>query len=1530
MSSSSEDGIIIPISPKREEGREREEIKEPMKTNQPIEINAGNINANNSNNNRSNTPGQVLNSPMTSPTLFSNGGNTNESVGHQSTNMTIGTNTSTNAIVSNSTVQSTNIQPSSFINQMLSPTIQRVATPSGNVSVASGGGGGGINISGQPSPHIMSPVLASKIPILANQMVFNSPVASSPSPSSSHPPITLPHGMIGYPTSQMTNQEQASVSGSFGNLGSTSMNTGGNVNNGTSAVIPGPSANTNSNTSVSGSGSGAAMGSGMNSGLPVIQPMPANLVAHIQQQQQQRMELQDAFQYLDRVKSEFADQPDVYGKFLQIMREFKANTIDANGVIFRVVTLFKGHSSLIQGFNAFLPKTHHIDPSVAESGILPPHILAAVGISQSGSSSSGIGTLQQLSPPANVLSNTPSTALGASSGMYQNWNASATNTSGIDHQQKIPLPSQQTQTMMNASSVASASMHQQQSLYSQNPNSGMYYPQGYGTGIQQPSQSVTPQRSANLAPIQPFVRGGQPMPLSSGTMGTAPMPPSIGSMGSGGNGMGGVGGSNNGAINQPSTASNLPNSNPQFNRAIGYVKKIKHRFSNEPEVYKSFLGALHSYHKEQKSIHEVYDQVAQLFKDNQDLLEEFLQFLPEQDASNLLKSGGGVITSIPGGASIGIGGIGNNISTLSSASAKDRHKRQISTRAMKRIKQQQNQVNSYQISNQTVSSYQKNAEESDFFDQVKKHLGDRHVYAEFLKVLNLFSQDIIKLSDLVNLVHGFIGGVPELFNWFKKYVGYKDGLSCLADLEAPIVPNVYPELNLDTCSSKGSYRILPKNYKLPEATGRTILCEEVLNDRMVSCPSFNSEDGTFIGSKKNQYEEALFRCEDERFEMDLLIEQNMATISVLEPIARKIDMMSDEERIAFNLDNRLGGSSTIIYYKSIKSIYGDKADEIMEGLSNNSATAVPIVLKRLKQKNEEWKRIQRDWNKIWREIHLKNYYKSLDHLGIEFRANDKKNFNIKYLINEIESKALEISKKQVHLQYDLSFSSSSTHPKESFLTINSINKGVSGGNGSGGAGSMIGELESFYDNLSELVKLSGKQNISSTIDRRNVYKFLDSFIRDFFSLEKKKQGKKCKIMTSISMINGNVRMTDIDNNRNESDNGNDSNSSSSPSTTNSNSDNESTKRMIKKKTLPIQMKYIPRILYTNNNVFALIRLIVTAMERLEKMKSNSKLMDGKSYFQEKTNIIASFLDLQTKQDYPELSNDFYSSLVYLLKQLLVGQLDPEIFEERVRFMFGTAAYPIFTFDKLLQAIIRQTQIVITDNSAQNTINLFQYWLQQRSEIRLSEYSALIAAEYYVDSRENLFRIEYNPKTCQLSFQLLERFFEAMAAGSNSSNSNTLNNQGMGGEGGKCPPPADSKWISYVDEFVKLQINDSLIDNSSNRNNSKVFLRRCIRRSSKERENVTMMDDRLVLLYNLECKISLNSYKLVFVEGTEDFIYWKKNMTKRLNSLSLTPQTPSRSFQKFRRWWQKSWTMGLSNRQAEEATKKTDRWFKQGI
>ena len=52
-------------------------------------------------------------------------------------------------------------------------------------------------------------------------------------------------------------------------------------------------------------------------------------------------------------------------------------------------------------------------------------------------------------------------------------------------------------------------------------------------------------------------------------------------------------------------------------------------------------------------------------------------------------------------------------------------------------------------------------------------------------------------------------------------------------------------------------------YPIPSASQRTDLGDQVLNDHWVSVTS-GSEDYSFKHMRKNQYEESLFRCEDDR------------------------------------------------------------------------------------------------------------------------------------------------------------------------------------------------------------------------------------------------------------------------------------------------------------------------------------------------------------------------------------------------------------------------------------------------------------------------------------------------------------------------------------------------------------------------------------------------------------------------------------------------------------------------------------------
>eukprot|EP00618_Florenciella_parvula_P037990 CAMPEP_0119508100 /NCGR_PEP_ID=MMETSP1344-20130328/27809_1 /TAXON_ID=236787 /ORGANISM="Florenciella parvula, Strain CCMP2471" /LENGTH=139 /DNA_ID=CAMNT_0007544803 /DNA_START=106 /DNA_END=522 /DNA_ORIENTATION=- len=79
------------------------------------------------------------------------------------------------------------------------------------------------------------------------------------------------------------------------------------------------------------------------------------------------LKVEDALLYLDQVKMEFQGKPEIYNEFLDIMKNFKAQTIDTPGVIRRVSQLFRGYNKLILGFNTFLPEGYKIELSHIEA-----------------------------------------------------------------------------------------------------------------------------------------------------------------------------------------------------------------------------------------------------------------------------------------------------------------------------------------------------------------------------------------------------------------------------------------------------------------------------------------------------------------------------------------------------------------------------------------------------------------------------------------------------------------------------------------------------------------------------------------------------------------------------------------------------------------------------------------------------------------------------------------------------------------------------------------------------------------------------------------------------------------------------------------------------------------------------------------------------------------------------------------------------------------------------------------------------------
>ena len=76
-------------------------------------------------------------------------------------------------------------------------------------------------------------------------------------------------------------------------------------------------------------------------------------------------------------------------------------------------------------------------------------------------------------------------------------------------------------------------------------------------------------------------------------------------------------------------------------------------------------------------------------------------------------------------------------------------------------------------------------------------------------------------------------------------------------------------------------------------------------------------------------------------------------------------------------------------------------------------------------------------------------------------------------------------------------------------------------------------------------------------------------------------------------------------------------------------------------------------------------------------------------------------------------------------------------------MFGNHSYLMFTYDKVLQAIARQVQIILGDSKSEQLIALYDQERDSEKTSFKSEYSFRSAADSVIgDEKENIYRLEY--------------------------------------------------------------------------------------------------------------------------------------------------------------------------------------------
>jgi histone deacetylase complex regulatory component SIN3 len=303
--------------------------------------------------------------------------------------------------------------------------------------------------------------------------------------------------------------------------------------------------------------------------------------------------------------------------------------------------------------------------------------------------------------------------------------------------------------------------------------------------------------------------------------------------------------------------------------------------------------------------------------------------------------------------------------------------------------------------------------EKGFFERVKSLIGPRDTWVEFLKLLELFSSEVLNRAELISLVSDIlnIGGssatnARQLLEELKSLIANKG----FTDLTPQDVWYSMPiaEVDLSQCQRcTPSYRCLPEGYPVLSCSERSKAEQAVLNDQWVSVPT-GSEDFSFKISRKNAYEDALFHCEDERHEVDQCIENNASCIRILEPLAEEIAVLKEYTKGGiewqFRLDRRSLGR---LHLKAIARVYGEHGAEILELLRKNPGGAIPVILRRLKAKDEEWRRARRVLGERLKKVMEDNFYKSLDHRSFYFKQADNKAIRTKSLISELKSKVEE-------------------------------------------------------------------------------------------------------------------------------------------------------------------------------------------------------------------------------------------------------------------------------------------------------------------------------------------------------------------------------------------------------------------------------------------------------------------------------------------------------------------------------------------
>ncbi|KAL9664556.1 hypothetical protein QQ045_019961 [Rhodiola kirilowii] len=268
---------------------------------------------------------------------------------------------------------------------------------------------------------------------------------------------------------------------------------------------------------------------------------------------------------------------------------------------------------------------------------------------------------------------------------------------------------------------------------------------------------------------------------------------------------------------------------------------------------------------------------------------------------------------------------------------------------------------------------------------------------KFLDYLKNYSKGRLSSNDLHYLVGNLLADKPALFEEFK------DCATCLAKSHnkpcrkkgnngrfirkgASGDDKLVKDLNLSRCFRvTPSYRLVPESYINPEASEKSEAEQQVLNYRLLCVPSGNG-DFRNAPSRSNPYANKLYKCEDEMYEIDMLIENGSSVISRINRLQKKINDPGSNIKIPIRLEDHFKARNL----RCIAQVYGDQASEVTAALSEHPHRSLPVLLDRMNKQKHKWVNGRKDYLPIWDEVIRQNYHKSLDPQSFTKKQNSKK------------------------------------------------------------------------------------------------------------------------------------------------------------------------------------------------------------------------------------------------------------------------------------------------------------------------------------------------------------------------------------------------------------------------------------------------------------------------------------------------------------------------------------------------------------